>query len=196
MAHKGLCLMASGRSMQERYLSARNTNSLKLSPNSVGSADVMIAAGRVAARSKRRSTALAVWGVLASERMQGANEVADTMAKWIHGRSLGSGATIKTVEAFDVAMAVLKWWRSPACPSCGGHGHPLIPNSPVIDEIRDCPECNGTGKILLHRIVRPEYADQARWLSDEVGSMCNLIFGEMARELNADMDFINSKGKS
>jgi hypothetical protein len=179
-------------SMQERYLSARNTSNLKLSLNSIGAADVMIAAGRVAARSKRKSVALAVWGVLASERMQGANEVADMMAGWLRNHSFGADdrKVMPRMVAFDISMAVLKWWRAPACPTCGGHGHPQLLNSPVIDETRDCPECHGTGKILLTRLVRPEYAEQAHWLSNEVDAMCSMVFGEMAREINAGMDFL------
>lgn len=179
-------------SMQERYLSARNSSNLRLSPNSVGTADVMIAAGRVAARSKRKAVALAVWGVLSSERMQGANEVANLMAGWLRNRSfeVDGRNVMPRVVALDISMAVLKWWRAPACPTCGGHGHPLVLNSPVIDETRDCPECQGTGRILLSRLVRSEYADSAHWLSNEVDTMCNMVFGELAREINAGMDFL------
>jgi hypothetical protein len=178
--------------MQERYMSARNTSSLVLSSRTVGSADVMIAAGRVAKRSERKAMALAVWGVLTTENMRGANAVADVMARWIREHAYQMGERIKPPMpmAFDVAMAVLKWWRAPACLTCGGHGHPNILNSPVIDELRDCPDCRGTGRIPLERLVRSEYVAHAHWLSGEIDTLCALVFGEMARELNDSMDLL------
>lgn len=183
--------MATGRSMQERYFAARTTSNLRLDPNTIGAADVLIAAGRVAKRSERKSVALAVWGVLSSDHMTGAHEVAELMAKWLHGRSIQQRRTpISKLAAKDVAMAVLKWWRKPACPTCGGHGHPLILNSPIVDESRDCPACNGTGQIPLHRLVRTEYVDDAYWLSGEIDTLCALVFGEMAREIRADMELL------
>ena len=183
--------MATGRSMQERYFAARTTSNLRLDPNAIGSADVLIAAGRVAKRSERKAVALAVWGTLSSDHMTGAHVVADLMAKWLRDRSHAmNGKAIPRVAAYDTSMAVLKWWRKPACPTCGGHGHPLILNSPIVDESRDCPACNGTGQIPLHRLVRTEYVDDAYWLSGEIDTLCALVFGEMAREIRADMDLL------
>lgn len=181
--------MAGNRSMQERYFGARNASNLRLSPHSVGHADVLIAAGRVARRSDRKAVALAVWSVLASDHMVGAHAVADMMAGWLVGRAFQeTRRPMRKMRAFDVAMAVLKWWRHPACPTCGGHGHPLHLGTPVIDETRECPACHGTGQTPLERLVRTEYIEQARWLSGEIDTLCSLVFGEMAREIRADMD--------
>lgn len=176
-------------SMQERYFGARTTSNLRLNPNSIGAADVLIAAGLVARRSERKSVALAVWGVLASDHMTGAHTVAELMGGWLRRRTFArDGRAMSKTAAKDTAMAVLKWWRHPACLTCGGHGHPLIPNSPVIDESRDCPACSGTGQIPLGRLVRTEYIEDAHWLSGEVDSLCALVFGEMAREIRKDME--------
>jgi len=183
--------MATGRSMQERYFGARTTSDLRLTPDRIGSADVLIAAGIVAKRSERKSVALAVWGVLVSDHMTGANEVAEMMGRWLRKRSFArDGKTMPELAAKDVAMAVLKWWRHPACLTCGGHGHPLIPNSPVIDESRECPACLGSGHIPLNRLVRTEYVDDAYWLSGEIDTLCQMVFGEMARELRKDLELL------
>jgi hypothetical protein len=183
--------MAAGRSMQERYFAARTTSNLRLDSNTIGSADVLIAAGLVAKRSERKSVALAVWGVLSSDHMTGAHAVAELMAGWLRKRSFArDGKAMPETSAKDTAMAVLKWWRHPACQTCGGHGHPLILNSPIVDESRDCPACHGTGQVPLHRLVHTEYADDAYWLSGEIDTLCAMVFGEMAREIRADMDLL------
>lgn len=180
-----------GRSMQERYFGARTTSNLRLAPDRIGPADVLISAGVVSRRSERKAMALAVWGVLASDHMTGAHTVAEALGGRLRKRSfLRDGVAMPETSATDTAMAVLKWWRHPACLTCGGHGHPLILNSPVIDESRECPACNGTGQIPLHRLVRTEYAADAYWLSGEIDTMCQMVFGEMARELRKDMELL------
>jgi len=176
-------------SMQERYFAARNSSNLRLNPERVGATDVLIASGRVAGRSERKALAIAVWGTLSSDHMTGANAIAERMAGWLRKRSFArDGKAIPDTHAKDTAMAVLKWWRKPACLTCGGHGHPLIPDSPVIDTSRDCTDCNGTGQMPLRKIVRTEYINDAYWLSAEIDMLCALVFGEMAREIKADMD--------
>lgn len=181
--------MAGGRSTHERYLGARTSSNLRVVTERSGSADVLIAAGLVARGSERKSVALAVWGVLATEQMRGAHAVADLMGCWIHGRSLQPGQrVVKRVVASDVAMTVLKWYQKPACPECHGHGHPLMANSPVIDETRVCPACHGTGQIDMARLVRPEHVEHARWLGAEIEGLCSLVFSDVARKLSAEMN--------
>ena len=177
--------MAGGFGIQERYLSARNTSNLRLVVDNTGSADVLIAAGLAARGSERKTVALAVWGVLATENMRGAHLVSELMAGWLRKRSYQAGDRIvlKHVVAADIAMTVLKWCRTPACPACNGHGHPLRVNAPVIDELRDCTECHGTGKIDLARVLRHEHVEQGRWLAAEIELLCTTVFGDIARRL-------------
>ena len=166
--------------MQERYLGARQSSNLRLVVDNTGSADVLIAAGWVARASERKAVALAIAGVMSSERMTGANAVAETLAGWLRKRT-GSQTqwAMKPTEAFDVAMMVLKWFRRLACPDCDGHGHPAMLNSPVIDDSRDCPSCLGTGRIQIARLVKPEFAEHAKWLSNEVEVIFTMVFGQV-----------------
>lgn len=176
--------MSSTRSTQERYLGARRSSNLRLVVDNTGSADLLIAAGWVARASERKSVALAIAGVMASERMAGANAVAEVLAGWLVKRSqYRSNHGMAQVQAHDLALTVLKWWQRPTCLDCGGHGHPLLPNSPVIDETRECPTCLGTGKIPMARIVRSELVDPARWLSNEIEVIYGMVFGQIKRRM-------------
>ena len=153
----------------------------------------MLAAGFASRGSDRRSMALAVYGVLASEGMRGAWALADEMGKWLRHRSYRESdrtrpRAIERTTAIDLAMTVLKWWHHPTCPTCGGLGHPLRDGSPVIDSARECQPCHGTGRVPIERIVRTEHIDLARWLSTEIEVMVNEVFGDMARRLSSAMD--------
>jgi len=175
--------------MQERYFSARMTSNLRLTPNTIGAADVLIASGIVSRRSEKMSVALEVWGVLASDHMTGGRKVSEMLGRWLRKRSFARDKrAMPKLAANDLAMTVLKWWRHPACLTCGGHGHPLILNSPIVDESRACPACLGTGQIPMNRLVRTEYVEDAHWLSGEIDTLCQLVFSEMAREIRKDVE--------
>lgn len=183
-------MSGNSRSAAERYLSARRTSNLRLSAESRSDADVLLAAAYASTGHERKALALAVYGVMASTDMRGARAVADQLAGWLVRRSYkGRGeSAMARVVAFDLALTVLKWFHRPTCLSCGGHGHPLRANSPVIDEGRECHACHGTGQIPLERLVRSEYTQHARWLAEELRVMGSLVFGDMSRRLRADMD--------
>lgn len=181
--------MADDRSAAERYLSARRSSHLRLKLDARCEADTLLAAGFASRGSTRKSMALAVYGVLASEGMTGAWAVADEMGGWLRRRAYLSDQSMpQRTAAIDLAMTVLKHFHHPTCPTCGGIGHPLLANSPVIDSTHECHACHGTGQVLIERLVKPEHIELARWLVDEINSMCGWVFGDIARRLKAEMD--------
>ncbi len=128
--------------------------------------------------------ALQIYSVLATENMRGAHQVAEELAKWIRRRSSGTNRfAMKQIEATDLAMTVLKWWKRPACITCGGHGHPTIPGSPVLDESKTCQACHGTGLIPLERLMPQKHVPYANWLIAEMDGMTNAVFDAVARRL-------------
>jgi hypothetical protein len=176
-------------SSQEKYMRARQTSNLRLSPNAQGAPDVLIAAASVTRESPRRSVALAVFGVLASERMAGAHEVAQVMAGWLRKKShKETGAALPEVTTVDISMMLLKKMHKPTCLSCNGHGHPIIPSTPMLDESRECQACHGTGQIPMARLFRYEHVPYAEWLEGELNGLCKIVFSDMALVLKADMD--------
>lgn len=185
--------MADSRSASERYLSARRSSHLRLKLDARCEADTLLAAGFASRGNERKSAALAVYGVIASENMKGAWALADVMGHWLRRKSWNpskqpDAPCLERTTAIDLAMTVLKWWHHPACPSCNGLGHPLLWDSPVIDGTRECSACRGTGKIPLEKVVRQEHIELARWLSDEIEVLCAMVFGDIAHRLNEDMD--------
>ncbi len=171
-------------SMHQRYLVARGTSDLKISARQVGAADVLVAAGLVAQRSEKNQLAIELAGVIGTGEMRGAKSIALRLSKQLRRRSFRStGSAIASIEAFDTAIMVLKWWLRPACLACGGHGHPTVENSPVIDDQKVCQVCEGTGKIPLDRLLKPKTLPHAKWLAGEIEMMCSDVFGKVARRL-------------
>jgi hypothetical protein len=129
--------------------------------------------------------------------MSGAHGVAEDLGRLLKKFSMtrnggylrGANTGMRLVTAKDIAMTVLKWQHRPACPACGGRGHPVIEGTPVMDESRECPECRGTGIIPLERLVRPEYVEHARWLASEMDGLSSIVFADMAEKLRVNLDF-------
>lgn len=168
----------------QRYLSALGTSRLKINPNRQTAADVLIATGWVASTSAKRAMALKIFAVLSTEQMRGATDVAQHLAKWIRRKSFEQNKfAMKQLEAQDLAMMVLKWWKRPACITCGGHGHPTIPDSPVLDESKECPVCLGTGLIPLQKIINANHLPLANWLIAEMDGITSSVFDAVARRL-------------
>lgn len=173
-------------SIAQRYLKARGTSDLRVNTLRPTAADVLVAAGWVARYKEKHRIALDLVGVIGTEEMRGANAVAEELAGWLVRRSYKkTGKAMARIEAFDTAMTVLKWWKRPACFTCGGHGHPTIENSPVIDESKICHACEGTGRIPLDRLIKPKNLEHAKWLAGEIEMMCSDVFGRVARRLRS-----------
>jgi hypothetical protein len=171
-------------SIQQRYLQACGTSRLRLIETRMTAADILTASGWVASNSAKRAMALQIYSVLATENMRGAQAVAAELAKWIRRKSFEDyRAAMKTVEAHDLALMVLKWWKRPACLTCGGHGHPTMPGSPVLDESKECQVCHGTGLIPLERLMKAEHIPYANWLISEMDSITSSVFDAIARRL-------------
>lgn len=176
--------------LQERYIAATGSRDLTL-PTDVGTrtdADILLAAGYAAAGNTRASMALDFYRLKVTGDLAEFRRLSDLAGAWLCGRSMRSGRKkMKMIEARDLATRVLFWWRSPACTPCAGRGHPLMPNSPVINVGHTCGVCHGTGLYPIHRIVPPGTADEARWLVDEMDRLCGIVFQDMARLLARQM---------
>lgn len=175
-------------SIEERYVAATNSRDLSFKPQARTDADILLAAGYAAAGNTRASLALEFYRLKATGDLADFRRLSDTAGSWLRERSLRGGRRkMSMIQARDLATRVLFWWRSPACQPCKGRGHPLMPNSPVINHGHDCPVCHGTGQYPIHCIVPPGTADEARWLVDEVDQLCAFVFNDMARLLTRQM---------
>lgn len=176
---------------EERYLSAKRSSNLRVSADRSSGADALLAAAFAVSGDdkERKQLALAVYGVLSSTDMRGATEVADKMSGRLVRRRYTVGAEkISRIEAYDLAMLLLKMWHKRTCPECSGRGHPLMDGAPVQDESIDCKHCYGTGHIPLERIFKENQIEHARWLEREINVMCSFIFNDMAKLLSRNMD--------
>lgn len=183
---------------EERYLRATASSDLRVDADVATDADSLLAAAYASCRGRdadRKRLALRVYRLRATGDMGGARAIADEMSGWIVARSMPSGGRlrrsaplIKRIQAFDVALTVLKWWQHQACPSCEGRGHPLMPNAPVLDTTRQCPDCRGTGVTPLERLMRQEHAGYARWMAGELDGLCSIVFNDMARLLRPALE--------
>ena len=172
-------------SMHQRYLVARGTSDLRITSRRATSADILVAAGLVARRNEKNKMAVELAGVIGTGEMRGAKAIALRLSQQLRRRSFKTtGLAMNSVEAFDTALMVLKWWLRPACLACGGHGHPTIENSPVIDDQKVCLVCEGAGKIPLERLLKPKTLPHAKWLAGEIEAMCSDVFSKIARRLH------------
>ena len=174
----------------ERYIGATNSSDLSLNPEARTDADVLLAAGYAAAGNKAGALALRIYRMKASGDRAAFNELASIASRWLHGRSFRGGRKrLSSLQARDLAARAMFWWLDPVCKPCNGLGHPLIPNSPVINHGHNCPVCHGKGQYPIHRIVPPGTADEARWLVDELDRQCAFVFADMARLLAPTLEF-------
>ncbi len=175
--------------IEERYVRATNSRDLSIDFNRRTDADFLLAAGYAASGNAAGSLALRFYRLGVKGDKSAIRDLSDIAGAWLLGRSMRKGRKkLRGVEAKDLATRTLFYWADPVCKPCNGLGHPLMPNSPVINYGHDCPVCHGTGKYPIHRIVPPGTSDEARWLIDELDRLCGLIFQDMARALSNRLD--------
>lgn len=175
--------------IEDRYLSAMNSCDLSIDFNRRTDADILLAAGYAASGNATGTLALRFYRLRANGEKSGIRDLSDIAGAWLLGRSMRKGRKkLRGVEAKDLAARTLFYWADPVCKPCNGLGHPLMPNSPVINYGHDCPVCHGIRRYPIHRIVPPGTSDEARWLIDELDRLCGLIFQDMARALSNKLE--------
>lgn len=189
--------MSERRTAEEKYLVATQASDLTVDPDQQTDADKLLAAAYAVGGDARKTLALDVYRIRATQGMNGAHGVAERLAILARGKMMRRpGArgrsdvakAAKLVVLTDVAMMVLKWWQRQACPACHGRGHPEVPGTSRIDDSRECGECGGTGKIKLERLVKPEMAEIARWMASEMEGLSSMVFDDMAKLMKNSLD--------
>lgn len=168
--------------IQERYAKASEAHSLVLREG-LGPVDVLMAAGMASQGSKDRMVALTIWRMRDGSRAQ-FPQVVEALSGWLRRetqalrlRELGR----KQYKA--LSSRVLFWHLNPICHYCLGRGHPVIAETPVLDDTRICPECHGTGITPLERLLQPDTVTHGRVLADHIDRISASVFGEMRRKL-------------
>ena len=127
--------------------------------------------------------ALTIWRMKDGNR-SGFNEVADSLTGWL--RREAESKRMKNIghkRTAAVARRALFWFLSPVCIPCHGRGHPVIADTPMLDETRVCPECHGTGVTPLERVLQPDTIEHGRILANRIDQITASVFAEMRRKL-------------
>lgn len=173
----------------ETYLRAVNSKNLRVDETH-SDTDRLIAAGWVSSGSDRKALALTLQRWMAGD-LRGMQQTVELMVDWIKsGTRIGKPELTRMprTEAMDIAKAVCAWWMHQTCPSCGGHGHPVMAGAPVLDTSRECVPCSGTGRRNLTAGMTDVQALVANGLVVMLEGVTPVVFGEMARRLRQDMD--------
>lgn len=96
-----------------------------------------------------------------------AYEIVRQLADMAYQHSFDVRVKVGRPVCVDIAKACLAWHRDGVCKACGGHGYSLIPGVPSLSG-HQCPECAGTGKILLGKVFSAKHMVLAQWLVDEI----------------------------
>jgi hypothetical protein len=145
----------------ERYSAAVNSDNLSSDPRSTWSdSDVLGAAGLAA---KYESLGIALTRLFADGKVGPTLTILSEMA---FKRARTARVTLSRVQADDLSMAVLAWYRHGICQPCGGTGYRLIPGTPTLGA--ECPSCHGTGRRPFDEEFKGERLELARWLSGEI----------------------------
>lgn len=174
----------------EQYLTATNTKRLKLEEHRTTDADKLLAAGYATSGDPERTLALLLWRMRATGDTSGFNQVVDSLVGWVHfshsRKEILSGK--KNKLAIHTVRKTLWWWLNPVCMVCNGRGHPVIPDTPHVDDTRDCEACSGTGQSKLEKLVHHDQRELALRVMDEMNRLSSLVFADMAKRLKKDLD--------
>lgn len=158
----------------DRYASAVNASNLKSVPDTrMSDSDVL---GAYAIADRRLSAGIDQFDkhplAVPLERLfTGDSTAGRVITRILHEIIMGKAKAMRLrlaqSQGWDMARAVLAWYRANACRACGGHGFMIIPGTVTLGD-RRCEPCEGTGKIQLVPLFRPEHADLVRWVMAEV----------------------------
>ena len=104
------------------------------------------------------------------------------------------GLALVSVEANDMAAAVLAWHRDGVCHTCGGHGYQVAggyelgEGRAVIGDV-PCERCHGTGKLPFDAQFAMDRLELARWLRAEVEKEQAIAGAEAMKALAPRLDF-------
>lgn len=155
--------------IQERYASSVRSSNLKSHHATTWSDSDVLGAYGIADRrltdgegyASKHPLAVPLARLFVSDRSAVA-EIHETMCEMIITQSAYMRTRIKRVQAFDMAKAVLAWYRNPSCRVCGGHGFGIIKGTTTLSDSR-CHPCDGAGKIQLERAFRSEHRPLLQW---------------------------------
>lgn len=183
--------MSEAPTIAEQYLTATQTSNLKLEDHRTTDADKLLAAAYATSGDPAKMLALQVWRMAATGKPEGFGLMVDLFHAWTFGREQASGAKQRRTGAKmtrETVKRVLWWWCNQSCHACQGLGHPIIEGTPVLDEGRDCPQCNGTGKADVRKLVHGSQRELALDIVTELERLSSVVFGDMAKLLKKEMD--------
>ncbi len=167
-------------SISERYARAVDATDLTVS-EAPSAADMIIAAGLASQGDQNRSIALALWRMKQGDLSSFA-ACCGVLGAWLKHKADKERFKDGGKYCYErVVSRTVYWWLDPHCRHCDGRGHPLIPNTPVLDETRNCPRCDGTGITPLEGMVRQEYVYAAKTLANEMDRITAEVFAQMRR---------------
>lgn len=181
----------------ERYLSSTQSSDLRVRAEGSCDADSLLAAAYATMGDNKRDLALKVWRLRATGGTSGSWGLMDDMGEMLYKhlvredkpvnvrlRSMRKRKTPLTrAQSNAVALKTLQWWKKPTCQKCGGHGHPPMPNAPVLDTSIICSACDGTGTTPLKNVVLARHLDHAEWLVHQMEVLSSMVFNDMSNLL-------------
>lgn len=162
----------------DRYSTAMHAGNLASKPDTTWSDTDVLGAMGMAARYEPLGAALA--------RMLYGGGQADVLAiltDEVYEHSFLLKCRITRLQAADIAMAVLSWYRHGTCQPCGGTGLFRIAGTPSLGA--ECKQCAGQGKIPFDKQFRHEWRELAQWLQDQIGKTQSRA-GQLAMKKIAD----------
>jgi len=185
--------MSESATIQEQYLIATQSSNLTLKEHRTTDADKLLAAAYASSGDPARILALAVWRMGATGKAEGMGLMVDLFDAWAYQRRAQRSSKDRRPGKMtrETVRRVLWWWCNQTCAACNGLGHPIIEGTPVLDEGRDCPECGGTGKADVRKLVHGQQRDLALDMVSELERLSAMVFGDMARLLKKDLQTLD-----
>lgn len=169
----------------EQYMRATHTSNLRHLLDRPCDADKLLAAGYATKRDQRRILALKAWRMRVTGDTTEFALLVDALDARLHRQLARKGKRIgKTRQAVEQS---LWWWLNPICHECHGRGHPVIEGTPVLDELRECASCGGTGQSDWRRLVHPDRHEAAEIVISLLDAYSAIVFADMASLLYKDL---------